>query len=162
MREKITEIDDSYFVYDPNLPTRISAGGVVIRKDPVSGQFLFALVREKGYGKFVLPKGGVEEGETHEQAARREIGEEAGIHQLTLVKKLAVLERRVISKTRWSYIHLYLYTTNQTEFVPTDAEHQYLPEWRTLDDTADMFWPDQKKLIDERHLEIMELVKTLL
>ena len=158
MSEKITIVDDSYYVYDPTLPVRISAGGVVIRKDPATNELLFALVREKGYGQFVLPKGGVEEGETYEQAAQREIGEEAGVHQLKLIKKLTVLERLVLNKTRWVYIHLYLYLTEQTEFTPTDPEHQYLPEWRSLKDTKGMFWPDQAKLIDERRVEIEEAI----
>ncbi|MEM9775240.1 MAG: NUDIX domain-containing protein, partial [Chloroflexota bacterium] len=116
MSEKVTIIDDSYYVYDSSLPVRVSAGGVVIRQDHDTGELLFALVREKGYGEFVLPKGGVEEGETLEQAAQREIGEEAGIHQLKLIKKFATLERLVLNKTRWVTIHLYLYFTEQTEF----------------------------------------------
>lgn len=154
MSEQITVVDDSYFVYNPALPIRVSAGGVVVRKEPTTNQLLFALVREKGYGGYVLPKGGVEEGETYEQAAQREIGEEAGIHQLWLIQKLTVLERLVVNKTRWVYIHLYLYLTEQTVFTPSDPEHIYLPEWRSLEDTKGMFWPDQQKLIIERRAEI--------
>ena len=79
-------IDQSYYTRPPNIPDRTSAGGVVCRISPQDGQVLIAIVREKIRASFVLPKGGVEEGETLEQAARREIGEEAGIHQLKLIK----------------------------------------------------------------------------
>ncbi|MEM8859091.1 MAG: NUDIX domain-containing protein [Chloroflexota bacterium] len=161
MREKITKVDDSYFIYDPTLPLRTSAGGVVVRKDLETGQLLYALVREKGYGKYVLPKGGVEEGETFEQAAIREIGEEAGIHQLTLIKKLAVLERLVVDKTRWVHIHLFLFVTSQVDFSPTDPEHEYSPEWRSFDDTSDLFWPDQKRLVEEMRADIEETVSRI-
>lgn len=54
----------------------ISAGGVVFQADAGGHQIL--LVQDR-HGRWCLPKGGVEAGETHEQAALREVKEETGI-----------------------------------------------------------------------------------
>ncbi len=44
------------------------------------------------YGTWVFPKGGIEEGETPEQAAAREIEEEVGLSDLALVAPLGFTE----------------------------------------------------------------------
>lgn len=119
------------------------------------GEPLIALARERSYEGPVLPKGGVEPGEGLEQAARREIEEEAGLSRLTLVTKLGVLERLSFDKSRWVITHVYLFTTDQITGVPTDsARHQHGPVWRRLDQLDDMFWPDQRRLI-EAHAELI-------
>lgn len=53
--------------------TEVSAGGIVFRPD---GKVL--LIKD-AYGRWTLPKGHVEAGETREEAAVREIREETGI-----------------------------------------------------------------------------------
>jgi len=56
--------------------TERSAGGVVTRR--IDGAVHFLLIRDP-YGKMGLPKGHVENGETVEDAALREVGEETGL-----------------------------------------------------------------------------------
>ncbi len=56
--------------------TERSAGGVVTRRIDGAGHFL--LIRDP-YGKLGLPKGHVENGETAEDAALREVCEETGL-----------------------------------------------------------------------------------
>ena len=132
---------------------RLSAGGVVVRSH--SGEPLVALAREGHYEAPVLPKGGVEPCEALEQAARREIEEEAGLSRLALVAKLGVLERLSFDKRLWLTTHVFLFTTDQVTGVPTDrARHQHGPIWRGLDDLDDMFWPDQRRLI-QAHAELI-------
>jgi 8-oxo-dGTP pyrophosphatase MutT (NUDIX family) len=68
-----------------------SAGGVV-----VSGEAddLRVAVMRSSYGTWVLPKGGIEQGETPEEAARREIGEEIGLMQIEAAAHLGWTEHR--------------------------------------------------------------------
>jgi 8-oxo-dGTP pyrophosphatase MutT (NUDIX family) len=61
----------------------ISAGGVVFNRE--LGKVL--LIKDS-YGRWALPKGHIEKGESSEQAALREISEETGLKQLTAVAKL--------------------------------------------------------------------------
>jgi 8-oxo-dGTP pyrophosphatase MutT (NUDIX family) len=60
-----------------------SAGGVVFNRE--IGKVL--LIKDS-YGRWALPKGHVEKGETSEQAALREISEETGLEQLKALAKL--------------------------------------------------------------------------
>lgn len=63
-------------------PTR-SAGGIVLGE---SGAI--ALVKSTSSGSWLFPKGHVEPGESDEDAARREIREEAGLVDLELIDDL--------------------------------------------------------------------------
>ena len=59
----------------------ISSGGVVHRKPKI-------LLIKDSYGRWALPKGKIEKGETPEEAAKREIGEETGIVDLKVIANL--------------------------------------------------------------------------
>jgi 8-oxo-dGTP pyrophosphatase MutT (NUDIX family) len=63
-----------------------SAGGVLVRR--VRGRWMFAAIRPAGKpaGAWVLPKGQLDEGESSEAAALREVAEETGVHGRTLAK----------------------------------------------------------------------------
>ncbi|HEX6203715.1 MAG TPA: NUDIX hydrolase [Thermoanaerobaculia bacterium] len=60
----------------PPVDRQRSAGGVVVRGGPGGGEVL--LIAVSG-GRWQLPKGRLEEGETAEQAAVREVAEETGV-----------------------------------------------------------------------------------
>lgn len=60
----------------------IDAAGGIVRN--ANGELLFI----KRFGKWDLPKGKIEQGETPDLAAVREVEEECGIHALQVVKKL--------------------------------------------------------------------------
>ncbi len=69
--------------------TVLKAGGVVVKGD---GRDLRVLViRSSDGGRWVFPKGHVEPGESTEEAATREVREEAGVD--TVVRRLAARER---------------------------------------------------------------------
>ena len=143
-------IDESWYTRLEGVPGRTSAGGVVVRRE--GDRLLVALVGGEGARKgYILPKGGVEPGESLEEAARREIEEEAGLSQLTLLKELGTQGRLNWAKTCWTTVHYFLFSTGQVEGKPTDEEYEYRLEWFPLDALPDLFWPEQRRLIEENH-----------
>lgn len=69
---------------DPASPAQeVSAGGVVFRKD-AQGAFQFALIQDAIY-RWTFPKGHVEAGESLEQTACAEVGEEIGIKKVRVI-----------------------------------------------------------------------------
>ena len=139
------QIDRSWYQKPDGIPLHVSCGGVVLRR---GGDKLFvALVREDGFAEYILPKGHVEPGETFEQAAIREIGEESGLTDLSLVVNLGVSQRLNFNKTSWGTMHYFLFTTRQTQGAPSDTHHSYVLEWYPLEQLPPMFWPEQKELV---------------
>jgi len=115
------------------MANEVSAGGVVYRQQPEL-QFLMIL---DGYGRWTFPKGGVEAGETLEQAAVREIEEETGIKGVVAGE---------LGQTRYIYHHprkgrvhktvtFYLVRYMSGRLRPQDGEVAGA-EWVTPDEAA--------------------------
>ncbi len=148
-------IDETWYRRSPDLPLRTSAGGVVVRRE--SDRLLVALVREAPHMERILPKGGVEPGESLEDAARREIAEEAGLTDLECLSPLGVRERLNYVRSTWITIHYFLFLTDQVSGDPSDTEHDYHLEWWPLDALPPMLWPEQRRLIKDNRERIREL-----
>lgn len=107
-----------------------SAGGVVLNR---GGQVL--VVSQHGTS-WSLPKGRLEEGEDELAAARREIYEESGIRDLTLIRELGSYDRFRIGRdggddpSELKTIYMFLFETAETELAPVDVEN---PEARWVD-----------------------------
>lgn len=65
----------------------ISAGGIVWNRKTDK----ILLIRDS-YGRWALPKGVIEKGETSEQAAVREVQEETGLKNLKIIEKLGEIK----------------------------------------------------------------------
>ncbi len=140
-------VDESWYTRPEGLPDRTSAGGVVVRRE--DDRLLIALVGGEGARTgYILPKGGVEPGETLVEAARREIGEEAGLSQLVFLGELGAQARLNWARTCWTTVHYFLFSTQQVEGRPTDEDYDYRLEWFPLDALPDLFWPEQQRLIE--------------
>lgn len=150
----MTLIDHTWYERPPGVRDRSSAGGVVARLD-AGGRALVALVREQEYPQYVLPKGALEPGEDAERAARREIAEEAGLTDLTLLADLGQRARLSYNKRRWITTRYFLFRTAQSEGRPSDTRHHYGVWWFPLDALPDMLWPDQRALV-EQHAALIE------
>lgn len=74
------------------IPAPTHAGGVVIRRGDAGLRFLLVTARRQP-GLWVFPKGHIEDGETVEQAAVREVLEEAGV-QAEIVAPIGATEFR--------------------------------------------------------------------
>jgi len=138
-------IDESWYVKPPGIAGRLASGGVVVRTE--GERILVALVREVLWPDYVLPKGGVEEGEDLITAARREVLEEAGLGQLHLIRDLGTVERLSFTKGLWVTVHFFLFKTDQIEGTPTDTERHFGVWWFPIDDLPAFFWPEQRELV---------------
>lgn len=95
-----------------------SAGGVIR-----NGAGSVVVVNQRGRS-WSLPKGKLEPGEDELTAATREILEETGISQLTLIKKLGTYSRpKLDAPDELKTITLFLFDTNQRELAPTDPHN---------------------------------------
>ena len=99
----------------------ISAGGVIYRRD--EGEPAVCLISTQGRTAWQLPKGIIERGEQPEEAARREVAEETGLHgellrHLEKIEYWYVWERTRIHK----FVDFYLlrYVEGSTE----DHDHE--------------------------------------
>ena len=118
---------------------------------------MIALVREGAIKDYVLPKGKVEDGESFEEAARREIEEEAGVSELKLLAELGSESRLNYEKTKWVTTHFFLFSTTQVQTFATDSSRDYSTQWYDIDQLPEMYWREQKELI----LKNLELIKKL-
>jgi 8-oxo-dGTP pyrophosphatase MutT (NUDIX family) len=147
---------DWYYRKPDDVKHRTGAGGVVGRVE--GGRVLVALIRDKGDHEYVLPKGGVEFGETLEQAATREIEEEAGFRKLTLLGELGIGERLGGKKAVWQRTHYFLFLTDEAKGRPTDRR-QWEVHWHDLDRLPDLYWPEQERLIQTNRERIIDAIR---
>lgn len=117
-----------------------------------------------------FPKGGVESGESELEAAKREIGEETGITDLTLVKELGSYERYSIGKDGiseqkdWGLRKrtIFLFATSQTNL---DGRHDPTGEitdarWVTIDEAIDLLThPKDKEFLASVRERVENAVK---
>ncbi|HVH30232.1 MAG TPA: methyltransferase domain-containing protein [bacterium] len=148
------KIDESWYRRPPGVPEHTAAGGVVVR--PLDSRLVVALIREGGQPEYVLPKGHIEPSESLEEAAAREVAEEAGLAGLTNLGEIAVRERLNLTKTSWKRTHYFLYVLGPGSGAPGQAE------WFALDALPAMFWPEQRELLDTYRSHIVALVAQFL
>ncbi len=126
-----------------------TAGGIVLNK---KGQVL--VVSQHGTS-WSLPKGHIDPGEEKIEAAIREIYEESGVNNLSLVKELGSYKRFRIGlegtedNSELKTIFMYLFKTEQEQLEPIDPEN---PDaiWVEKDEVADLLthYKDKQFFID--------------
>src|SRR6266702_2951206 len=70
-----------------------TAGGVVFRRNPKSNDVEILLIQD-AKDRWTIPKGHIEEGETAKETAAREIGEETGLMEVTVMSWLGKIHFR--------------------------------------------------------------------
>jgi 8-oxo-dGTP pyrophosphatase MutT (NUDIX family) len=154
------KIDDSWNIKpkDKKFPTQELAGGVVVSKE--SGKLLVALVGDKKFSDYILPKGRIETGELPLNAAIREIEEEAGLRDLKFIENLGIKKRLTYRKIFWNTYYYFLFLTDQILGVPKlgPDEKDYFLKWFDIDNLPSMFWPEQRQLIEENREKIKKLI----
>ena len=148
-------IDDTWYARSDDAPLAVSAGGVIVRVE--HGRVLVAMAQQRAVPGYVLPKGNVDPGENLEQAARREIAEETGFTNLTLLGDLGIRERYNRAKTRWKRTRYFLFLTQQVNVTPLESDRHGPPAWFPLDALPSIAWPEQLQLIESRRDDIAQL-----
>lgn len=130
----------------------ISAGGVFAKR---KGEKLYLLLLEyRGFNDLGLLKGHMKKGETIEDTAIREVKEETGLADVSIVENLGSLTRRAKEKdgkASSKTIHMFLMTTKN--FVHSKPEEKFC--WYEFDgavkkmafkEEADFLLRNKKKL----------------
>lgn len=144
------KIDGSWYIKpaDKSFPQKTNAGGVVVRKS--GDKILIALIRDRKFSDYNLPKGGKEGGEDLLRAATREISEETGITDLNFVCELGMGERLTFEKNKWATTYYFLFTTSQEEGKQNlQKDENFEVSWFDIEELPLMFWPEQEKLIKD-------------
>jgi ADP-ribose pyrophosphatase YjhB (NUDIX family) len=129
----------------------VSAGGLVIDTTGKLGLLIGRRDQKDASGKRILwslPKGHIEEGETPEQAALREVQEETGIESL-IEKSLGVIDFWFMAggKRIHKTVHHYLFRESGGLLAPQETEVDEVA-WFPLSEIVDrLAYPDEKKLI---------------
>ncbi len=71
-----------------------TAGGIIYRQSPLDGKTLEILLIADSKGRWTIPKGHIEEGETPRQTAQREINEETGLKKMDMQDRLGKINFR--------------------------------------------------------------------
>jgi 8-oxo-dGTP pyrophosphatase MutT (NUDIX family) len=126
-----------------------SAGGLVLNQGQTHAAVIGRLDR-KGKLLWSLPKGHIEEGETSEETAVREVAEETGVrgdvlHPLGTIDYWFITENRRVHKT----VHHFLLQWRSGELSDEDVEVTEVA-WIPLAELSDLLaYPDERKLVDE-------------
>lgn len=131
---------------------QISAGGVAFRK--AGGNVEIALIRTAAEGRWQLPKGIIDPGETPEQAALREVREEAGI-VCELIEPIEVIEYwfyAAYDGTRKRYhkqVHFFLMQYLSGDVADHDDE-VVEAKWLQINEAADLLaFKSEKELVSK-------------
>jgi ADP-ribose pyrophosphatase YjhB (NUDIX family) len=136
----------------------VSAGGLVVDTTGTMGLLIGRYDHKDETGKRVLwslPKGHIEEGETPEQAAIREVAEETGINS-TITKSLGVIDFWFMAggKRIHKTVHHFMFTEVGGTLLAQESEVDEV-SWFPLSEIVErLAYPDEKKLI-ARTAELM-------
>ena len=134
-----------------------SAGGVVFTRDSSTPQIL--LLKHES-GKWMLPKGTIEPGETPQEVALREVREETGLSNVRLVSDLGEERYLFFWRSEDTYydktVRYYLleFLGGETP-VPQTEEGFVACEWTSLDDALDRIKYKETREVVRRAKEVL-------
>lgn len=141
--------------YFENRVRHHSAGGFVFYQSPLDGTLFVALV-QKSTGEYLIPKGHIEQGETPEIAAVREIREE-----LTLVETPRLIAKVGISTYSFSRpgdrrphekeVHLFVFSLPDRATISPQAEENFVSaRWVEFGEALDIITFERRNLVRAR------------
>lgn len=137
---------------------QVSAGGVAFRR--VEGEYEIAIISMNPSGRWQLPKGLIDEGETPERAAVREVREEAGI-ETELLEELETIDYWFVSDwdevRRRIHKQVHFFLLRYTGGDVADHDHEVLESrWAATDEGIGMLAFDSEKKVVEKAKQILE------
>lgn len=134
----INDTDMEVFDYLRHEMQWIEAAGGIVTND--KGQILCI----KRLGKWDLPKGKMEQGESTSDSALREVSEETHISELTLGEPLPTTYHLYFHKDRWVIKPTYWYRmqTTQQKTIPQTEEGITEVRWMSSDEIQTEFLPN--------------------
>lgn len=121
-----------------------AAGGVLFRISR-RGRYKVAVVYREARGDWTFPKGKLDEGETFEEAALREVWEETSI--TAEIRKFVGSTNYTHRKGRPKLVAYYLMEAMSGEFVPNEEVDEL--RWVTLDEAFELLtWDRDRELVD--------------
>ncbi|HUY43025.1 MAG TPA: NUDIX hydrolase [Acidimicrobiales bacterium] len=121
-----------------------AAGGIVVRYDR-RGQAEVACVYREARGDWTFPKGKLDDGESFEEAALREVYEETGMHCEIL--RFAGTTNYTHRKGKPKIVAYYLMSVNEGEFIPNDEVDELV--WVPLEQVrGNLTWERDQELFD--------------
>lgn len=126
-----------------------TAGGIVFRMDR-TGQDIEILLIQDSKGRWTIPKGHIEPGETAKQTAIREIGEEAGLFHIQVLTWLGKIhfQYRRIDKLVLMTTQIYLVRAMDNAEIPTKEQWMKGIKWFKFNDALNAIeYEDIEKLM---------------
>ncbi len=102
-----------------NVLTKREIVGLIV----FDGEKFLILHRKLNWKGWEYPKGGIEEGETHEEAIKRELWEETGLERYELIGKISEFEFIDKARNRKGHTYNYLLRVPSTAVVKINNEH---------------------------------------
>ena len=137
---------------------QISAGGVAFRR--VDAEFEIAIISMNPSGRWQLPKGLIDAGETPERAAVREVREEAGV-ETELLEALETIDYWFVSdwdeirRRIHKQVHFFLLRYTGGDVAGHDDE-VLESRWMPVDEAIGMLAFDSEKEVVEKAKHILE------
>lgn len=132
----------------------VSAGGIVVRRSDETPMFL--VIRDS-YSNWGFPKGHLEEGESPEDAALREVAEETGLANLTLQGPVQTIDWyfRFRGKLIHKICHFFLIETDTEATFPQREEGITACRWEPFDKASALISYDNARDVLKRAFEIV-------
>jgi 8-oxo-dGTP pyrophosphatase MutT (NUDIX family) len=131
-----------------------AAGGIVVR----DGQFLLLDIPARGEAR--LPKGHIEPGESPQETALRETGEESGYAALEIIADLGKQQHSFFNAYKKALVtrDSYFYLMRLTDMAQRPAEEKFVPRWVKLEDAeAALTFEEEREFVRRAIRALAEL-----